>query len=81
MPNKLIKAIGLLRKLRNMLPRPSLYAIYKCFIKPHLGYGDIIYDQTYNLSFNQKLESVQHNATLALTGAIIGSQGKSCIKN
>ena len=45
-------------------------------MRPHLDYGDIIYDQTYNLSFHQKLESIQYNATLALTGAIIGSSRK-----
>ena len=36
-------------------------------------YGDIIYDQAYNLSFHQKLESIQYNAALAVTGAIRGS--------
>ena len=70
--NKISKTIGLLRKLQNILPRPALLTIYKCFIRPHLDYGDIIYDQAYNLSFHQKLESIQYNAALALTGAIRG---------
>ena len=35
----------LLRKLQNTLPRPSLLTIYESFIKSHLHYGDIIYDQ------------------------------------
>ena len=43
--NKISKTIGLLRKLQNILPRPALLTIYKCFIRPHLDYGDIIYDQ------------------------------------
>ena len=42
-------------------------------MRSHLDYGDIIYDQTYNLSFHQKLESIQYNAALALTVAIRGS--------
>ena len=71
--NKISKAIGLLRKLQNILPRPALLTIYKCFIRPHPDYGDIIYDQAYNLSFHQKLESIQYNAALASTGAIRGS--------
>ena len=71
--NKISKTIGLLRKLQNILPRPALLTIYKCFIRPHLDYGDIIYDQAYNLSFHQKLESIQYNAALPLTGAIRGS--------
>ena len=74
--NKISKTIGLLRKLQNILPRPALLTIYKCLIRSHLDYGDIIYDQAYNLSFHQKLESIQYNAALALTGAIRGSSRK-----
>ena len=43
---------------------------YKSFIRPHLDYGDTIYDQTYNSSFRQKLDSIQYNTALAITGAI-----------
>ena len=50
-----------------------LFAIYKLFIRPHLDYGDIIYDQAYNTSFHQKLHSVHYNAALAITGAIRGT--------
>ena len=39
----------------------------------HLDYGDIIHDQAYNLSFREKLELIQYNAALALTGAIRSS--------
>ena len=60
----------MLRKSQNILPRPAHLTIYKCFIKPHLDYGDIIYDQAYNLYFHQKLESIQYNPVLALAGAI-----------
>ena len=56
--NKVSKTIGLLRKLQNILPRAALLAIHKCFIRPHLDCSDIIYDQAYNLSFHQKLESI-----------------------
>ena len=51
---KVNKAIGLLRKLQNILPRRSLITIYKSFIRPHLDYRDIIYDRAYNSSFHQK---------------------------
>ena len=50
--------------------------LYKYFIRLPVDYGDIIYDQAYNLSFHQKLESIQYNAALALTGAIRGSSGE-----
>ena len=62
------KTIGLLRKLQTLLPRAPLITIYKSFIRPHLDYGDMIYDQYFNMSFQQKMESIQYNAALAITG-------------
>ena len=64
------KTIGLLYKLQSLLPRAPLITIYKSFIRSHLDYGDMIYDQTFNLSFQQKMETIQYNAALAITGAI-----------
>ena len=63
--SKVNKTIGLLRQLQAFLLRQSLVTVNKAFIRPHLDYGDIFYDQTYNESFHQKMESIQHNATLA----------------
>ena len=71
--NKVNKTIGLLRKLRNTLLRLSLLKIYKSFIRPNLDYADIIYDQAYKVSFHPKLESIQYNSTLAITGAMKGT--------
>ena len=59
------KTIELFFKLPNLLPRKSLKTIYKSFIRPHMDYVDIIYDQAYNASFHRKLESIQCNAALA----------------
>ena len=52
---------------------PSLVTIYKSFIRPHLDYGDIMYDQAHTASFHQKIESAQYNSALAITGAIRGT--------
>ena len=68
-----MKGIGLLRKLRSILPRTSLLTIYKSFIRPHLDYGDVVYDQPSNDAFSNKLETVQCNEALAITGAIKGT--------
>ena len=56
------KIIGLLRKLQTLF--------INRFIRPHLDYGDMIYDQTFNMLFQQKVETIQYNAALAITGAI-----------
>ena len=38
------KTINFFRKFQPTLPRKSLVTIYKSFIRPHLYYGDVIYD-------------------------------------
>ena len=53
--NKPNKTIGLLRKHSNLLPRQSLVAIYKAFVRPYLVYGDALYDQNFNNSFCAKM--------------------------
>ena len=67
------RTIGLMRKLQSVLPRITLVTIYKAFVRPHLDYGDILYDQAFNNSFHDRLESIQYNACLAITGAIRGT--------
>ena len=71
--NKINKSIGLLHKLHFILPRQLLITIYKSFIQPYLDYGDIIFDQAFNKLFHDNLESIQYNASLAITGAIRGT--------
>ena len=71
--SKVNKTIGLLRKLHNTLPRLPLLTIFKSFIRHHLDYGDVIYDQAYPVSFHQKIESVQYNSALANSGTIRGT--------
>ena len=67
------RTISLLRKLQNNLPRTLLVIIYKFFVRLHLDFEDILYDQTFNHSFHEKLELIQYNAALAITGTIRGS--------
>ena len=73
MLNKVSKTIGLLRKLQKILRRSPLITICKSFIRSHLDYGDVIYDQECIVSFHQKLESIQYNAALAITESIRGT--------
>ena len=58
--------------MQNLLPRSALITFYKAF-RPHLHFGDILYDQAHTALFHKKLESLQYNACLAITGAINGS--------
>ena len=45
-----------------MLITLALITLYKSFIRPYTDYDD--------LSFHEKLESIQYNASLAIKGAI-----------
>ena len=65
--------MDLIRKFQPILSRFSFLSIYKTFVRLHLDYGDMIYDQTYNASFQRKLESIQYSACLAITGTIRGT--------
>ena len=71
--SKTNKTLGLLRKLQNTLPRQALIIIYKALVRPHLDYGDVLYDKAYCASFPQKLEKIQCIACIAITGAIRGT--------
>ena len=75
--SKANKGIEIIKKLSNSLSRNSLLTIYKSFIRPHLDYCNIIYNQPNNESFCTKIERIQYNAALAITGAI---KGTSCTK-
>ena len=68
--SKTNRTILLLRKLQSLLPRVALITIYKAIVRPHLDYGDVLYDQAFNAPFRENLESIQYNARLTLTGAI-----------
>ena len=53
---KVNKTMGLLQK---SFPRPILMILYRAFVKPHLDYGDVIYDEGYNETFTWNL-NLQH---------------------
>ena len=62
-----------MKKLSLTLSRNSLLTIYKTFVRPILDYADIIYDKPLTESFKDKLEMVQYNAALVITGAFKGT--------
>lgn len=50
--------------------------IYKAFIRLQLDYGEVVFDQSFNNSFHQRIESIQYNVALAIAGAIRGTSNK-----
>ena len=83
---KIIKAkknIGILKQLSKFLPLKTLDQIYKAFVRSHLDYCDIIYHIPSHLnqaplgvslnSLMAKVERIQYQAALAISGAWRGS--------
>ena len=70
---KTLKCLVLLHKLSTLLPLQTLLTIYKYFIRRHLDYGDVIYDQLLNESLSNRIDSVQYKAASAIAKAIQGS--------
>ena len=62
----------MMKKLSTSVSRQSLLTIYKSFVRPILDYGDIIYDKTHKGSFIEKIERLQYNACLVITGVFKG---------
>ena len=62
-----------MKKLSLNLSRNSLLTICKAFDRPILDYADIIYDKPLTESFKDKLEMVQYNAALVITGVFKGT--------
>ena len=68
--NAVVRVIG---KLNNIVPRSAFITVYCSFVRPHLDYGDVIYDQPANETASGNIERVQYNAPLAITVAIRGA--------
>ena len=71
------KLIGTIKNLSFHLPRKSSLTIYKSFVRPHFDYDDIIYDNTENEALINKLEKVQYQACLPITGAFQSTSRES----
>ena len=62
--NKYYKTIGVIKRLSVNLPRDALLRIYKSFTRPHLDYGDIIYDKHVMSLFKNKIENIQYKGAI-----------------
>ena len=63
----------MMKKLSAQVSRQSLLTIYKSFVRPILDYGDIIYNKPHKGSFIEKIERVEYNVCLVITGAFKGT--------
>ena len=81
--SKAKKNIGILRHMSNFLPLSTLDKMYKAFVRCHLDYCDMIYHAPvvvkpppFGISLSslmEKVERIQYQAALAITGTWQGS--------
>ena len=64
-----MKGIDLLQKLQSVLPRISLLTVCKSFIRPHLDYGDVVYDQPSNDAFLKKTQNCPEQCSFSNNGS------------
>ena len=55
---------------RNLFQHTRPYYPHKFFMQVHLDYGDVMFAQSSNKSFLNVINSIEYNATLAITEAI-----------
>ena len=60
-----MKTIGINKNLSTVHPQHCLITICKSYLKPHLDYGDLLYDKPNNESICQKLEVLNSMLLLA----------------
>ena len=84
------KGISMIKLLSHYLPRPSLDQIYKLHVRSHFDFCEVIYhvppvDNPYSHEHRQnllmnRLELMQYNAALAITGAWRGTSREKIYK-
>ena len=65
---KVARSVGILCKLKQVLPRKTLLQLYHALIHPLLAYGIIIWGATYS-SYLTKLKTLQNKALRVISGA------------
>lgn len=76
---KASKRLNLLKFVKYRVDRSTLTSLYKSLIRPHVGYGDVIWNSCYDCD-SALLDSVQCEAARLVTGAIKGTSSERLSK-
>ena len=66
--SKIASKIGILRRLKHIIPNSTLVTVYNSFILPHFDYCDIVWDNTTKTA-KENLQKLQNKAARILLGA------------
>ena len=64
---KVSKAIGMIRRMKNVVPQSTLISVYNAIVQPHFDYRSLVWDigNVYSL---EKLQKMQNRAARVITG-------------
>ena len=64
---KVSKAIGMIRRMKNIVPQSTLISVYNAIVQPHFDYCSLVWDigNVYSL---EKLQKMQNRAARVITG-------------
>ena len=90
--SKANQGLGLMKQLKKWVSFKTLEVIYKMYVRPHLDYGDMIYDigetekngilpTGISSSLLRKVESVQYEAAKIVSGAWQGTSREKLYEN
>ena len=68
MINKISSKIGVLRKLKYIVPSDTLMTLYNAIVLPHFDYADLIYDSGTSIDL-ERLQKLQTKAACILTNS------------
>jgi len=73
--------IGLIRRVRNLLPFQARVTLYNTLILPLFDCGDLIWGDKNNLTIMSELQVLQNNAAKVLLGPPIRSSSTQALKS
>jgi len=78
---KINQRIGLIRRVRNLLPFQARVTLYNTLILPLFDYGDLVWGDKNNLTIMSELQVLQNNAAKVLLGLPIRSLSTQALKS
>ena len=60
--SKINKRLGLLRRIRHLLPHNARLLFYNCFVLPLFDYGDLVWGDKDNIVLMESLQILQNKA-------------------
>ena len=78
---KINQRIGLIRRVRNLLPLQARVALYNTLILPLFDYGDFVWGDKNNLTIMSDLQVLQNKAAKVLLGLPIRSSSTQALKS